>query len=305
MPSLIVNNRRYSIALLGVSAIWGAGFIANRIAFDAGFGPGFILMVRFLLGAAIFGFCVRKDMAGFSRKDLIAGGAVGGVLFCGFALQTVGLQYTSPSNSGFITATNIVLVPFLSWLLFREAPPIKAFTGAILCFAGICVLSWHPDSSSLHFGKGELLTLLGAVCFALHTTSLGYFAQRGNTRRLNFLQLAVAGILSTLFFLATDGNLNQFRPKVAHLSILYLALFSTCLAYFVQTSAQKHLSTSRVSVIIACESLFAAVLSVLLGYEPLRGMLVLGGAMVLLSVWAVEADLTALNRRRPNETLQS
>lgn len=291
-----ISKKGYSVLLLVVAAIWGTGFIATQIAIDAGFSSQFIMLVRFSVAAIIFGIAFRKCLQTMKKTDLAGGFLCGVLLFSSFFLQTVGLKYCTPSNNAFITATNIIFVPFLSWAVFRMYPQRKAFIGAILCFAGVWILSWQPSDAAVFFGKGELLTLGGAVCFAFHTVCLGYFARNVDTKKLNFIQLATAAIFSVLFFVVGDRNIAQFLPTKYHLSVLYLAFFSTCIAYFIQTAAQKHLPPSRVAVIIATESLFASMLSVALGFESIKPNLLFGGLLILLAVMIVETDLISFKK---------
>lgn len=286
------KSKLYTSLLLMVAVIWGTGFIATQIAIDANFTPAFILMVRFVLSALIMVAVFFRDLLQIHREDLIGGLICGVFLYAGFILQTLGLSYSSPSNNAFITATNIVLVPFFTWMLFKKRPKIKAFLASVFCFLGVWVLSMQPGRGlAMHFGKGDLFTLGCAIVFAMHTTSIGFFVKKShNTRAYNTVQIAVAAVLSVLYFLITDSNLSQFSPKVEHLAIIYLAVFSTCVAYFVQTTVQKHLSPSKTAVIIAMESVFASILSVLLGYDTLRFTLVFGGLLVLTSIWVIEID---------------
>lgn len=290
MTRIHISEKGYSVLLFVVAAIWGTGFIATQIAIDAGFSSQFIMLVRFSLAAMIFGIAFRKCLSAMQRTDLVGGFLCGALLFSSFFLQTVGLKYCTPANNAFITATNIILVPFLSWIVFRMYPQRKAFIGAILCFAGVWILSWQSSDTAVLFGKGELLTLGGAVCFAFHTVCLGYFARNIDTKKLNFVQLATAAVFSLLSFVIGDRDLTQFSPSKYHLAVLYLAVFSTCVAYFIQTTAQKHLPPSRVAVIIATESLFASVLSVVLGFEGIKLSLLLGGLLILSAVVVVETD---------------
>lgn len=292
------KSRLHSGLLLVAAMFWGGSFIMNQITLDAGLRPTFVLMVRFALAAAILGIVFRRDVASLGRKDL-AGGLLSGILFCaGFILQMNGLAHTTPSSNAFLTATNIVLVPFFSWIVFRKRPKVTAFAGALLCFLGVCLLSWQPGGAAPSFGMGEALTLLCAVCFASHIVCLGYFAPRINTRGLNFMQILTAAVLTALFYFIADRDHSQFVPNRGHLAILYLVIFSTCIACFIQAAAQKHVSAPQASVIIATESLFAAVFSVAAGFERLRASLIAGGLLILVSVCIVEADFSVLWRKK-------
>jgi len=56
------------------------------------------------------------------RRDWLYGVVLGGFLFVAFATQTIGLQWTTPGKSGFITSLDIVMVPFLYWIGARRSP---------------------------------------------------------------------------------------------------------------------------------------------------------------------------------------
>ena len=54
---------------------------------------------------------------------------MGIALFAAFALQIIGLQYTTPSKNAFLTALNVVMVPFIAFLVLRNASDGVAYWG--------------------------------------------------------------------------------------------------------------------------------------------------------------------------------
>ena len=54
-------------------------------------------------------------------------------------------------------------------------------------------------------------------------------------------------------------------------------------------------------MILGCEGLLGSIFSVLLGYEPLTVNLVVGGAIIFLSLLVMEVNPSALLRRRTAE----
>ncbi|MBR2496413.1 MAG: DMT family transporter, partial [Clostridia bacterium] len=65
------------------------------------------------------------------------------------------------------------------------------------------------------------------------------------------------------------------------LAIVYLGAFSSFLAYVIQTFAQDALPSTKVSILLASESLFGAILSIAFGYESLTAYFVVGGIMTM------------------------
>lgn len=111
-------------ALILVTVIWGGGFVASDIALES-MKPFQIMMVRFLLASVLMGVISRgrrkseeklKDRAGAIK----AGVLMGVTLFMGFAFQIIGLQYTTPSKNAFLTALNVVIVPFIAFVILKK-----------------------------------------------------------------------------------------------------------------------------------------------------------------------------------------
>ena len=124
------------------------------------------------------------------RSGLAAAGFVAGTLLLGgYLFQTIGLQYTSTSVSAFVTYLLVVLVPLLSAVALRRMPSSPTLVGVGLATVGLFLLT----GKGVSLGKGELLTMGCALCFALHILVLADVAPRFDTLRLNAVQLAVVG----------------------------------------------------------------------------------------------------------------
>lgn len=134
------------------------------------------------------------------------------------------------------------------------------------------------------------MTLVCALLFAMHITSLSRACQGADALLINLVQLATAAIVAVAVFLLTDLDAvarvdwHKGLPAVA-----YLGLLGTCLCYFLQALAQKHTSPAHAGVLLSTEGLFGSLFSVLLGFEALTGNLVVGGLMILASIILMEA----------------
>lgn len=115
------NNFLVTLGLLSVALIWGSGFIATQIAIDEGLSSTFIMFIRFTMATIMMGVFVRKDLKEIKAKDIKGGVIVGIFLFLAFILQTIGLQFTTPAVNAFITATCVVMVPFLAGLFLKKS----------------------------------------------------------------------------------------------------------------------------------------------------------------------------------------
>lgn len=288
-----------NLMLVLVTVIWGGGFIATSAALET-FSPFYILMIRFV-GSALLSFVVAAKAIQEIKASTLRKGIVAGIfLFLAFAFQTFGLQGSTASTNAFLTSTNVIFVPYISWAIFRRRPTMRQILASLLCVIGISLLTLKGDAFS--FGKGEFYSLMCAVFFAAHIIALDWGTKGENALAINALQMLTAGILSTacaLFFDAPPRSVDMS----AVLSALYLIAVSTCLAFLLQTAAQKYTSASSASLILSMESLFACIFSFLLLHEQITVMMIAGGALILASIVVVEYHPSSANiQQKSTET---
>ena len=215
------------------------------------------------------------------RKDEIIYGSILGVaLFSGFALQIIGLKYTTPSNNAFLTATNVVMVPFIAYIIGRKKLNKADITGSFTALIGVGVLSLQSNFS---LGTGDILTLFCALGFAFQIYLTGIFGKKIRPSILNFLQMFTAFCLSVIGLLFS-GSINLSLSTQGISAIIYLGVVSTAICYFLQTAAQKHVDETKSAIILSMEAVFGTLFSIiLLGEKPTLKM-VIGGIMILSAV---------------------
>ncbi len=276
------------LLLLLVAIIWGSGFIASQIALDSNLSPELIMVVRFGVATIIVGIIFAKKISknAFNNFTKILPGGV--FLFLAFFTQIVALQYTTPANNAFLTATNVVMVPFIWWAISKKTPAINIFIASLLCLIGIAILSIKFEEG-LQFALGDWLTVLCALFFAGHIVATGIAAKKVETPIIVFYQFLIAAVLSALVFvLFTDRDFSALNSFSAVSSLLYLGIFSTCLCYFLQTYGQKFVSASKAAIILGTEALFGSLFAVLLGYDKLTVNMVIGGAIIMVALVITE-----------------
>src|SRR2546426_6389421 len=197
-------------------------------------------------------------------------------LFTGYVAQTVGMRYTTASNSAFITALYVVLVP-----LFLRRFDLRLWTALSLAVSGL----WLLIRPSSEMNRGDLYTLVCAVAFALHIIAVEAYVHRSDVLSFSAWQLAmVAGALVGPAL--TEG----YRPwSVAFTPTLLWALvitgvLATALAFCVQVWAQQHGPAQRVALIFALEPALAAWLSWLVLGERLDAMGLVGSGLITAGV---------------------
>jgi len=288
-----LSNRKClnEFSLLAVALFWGLGFVAVRVCIDSGMSSPQIVFLRFFIGAAVFYPLFHKRLKGFTRLDIKYGVTAGFFLYLGFVTQTIGNSLTTPSNNAFLTATNVLFVPFITWAIFKNKPQSKLFFCAALCLVGMFILTFD-FKAGFAFNLGDLLTIACAVVFAAHFSYLSFACTRCDNIKLTFLQLVTSAAFSlvTLLILTPKSIITADYSK-GIFAILFLGIVNTAFSYYIQTHAQKKLSSTKTSIILCMESLFGCLFSVLLGYDKPTVNMFLGGIIVIAAVILLEVDL--------------
>ncbi|MBR5329174.1 MAG: DMT family transporter [Firmicutes bacterium] len=286
----MTTKRNFSgeIALLTTALIWGSGFIGVDYCLEVGFPPSMINMLRFMIGAAAMLIIINKKIVTFTKAEIKTGMIAGFFFFVGFHFQAIGMQTIEVSSNALLTATNLLMVPFICRLVFKERIPGRVYLAVFACFFGIAVLNWSDSGFTLRIG--DILTLICAFGFACHIAYLGYAGGGNkNTMNLTFIQLFTVGVLSAIYFFFFENTtvaVSNWGIGIA--AVMYLALFPTALCMFLQTFGQKRTATSKSAILLSLESLFGAAFSVLLGLEPKTINLLVGGSIIFLSVLWLE-----------------
>ena len=125
-----MNKYFYDLLLLITAILWGSGFIAADIAIEY-WPPILITALRFSIAATCFFIISIKTLKNITNY-IIPGLVLGFLLAMGFIFQTVALNYTTPAKNAFLTATNVVITPFLGLIFNRQKKiSIQVFVGAV------------------------------------------------------------------------------------------------------------------------------------------------------------------------------
>lgn len=286
---------RQEIALVLVTMLWGSTFLIIHIAMQHS-GPLFFVGLRFTIAGAMSMLLFRKHMAGLTRHEAGAGIAIGSALFLGYYLQTVGLRTISSSQSAFITALYVPIVPLLQWAVLKRPPGLMSWVGVALAFTGLVLLA-GPEAGSLHFSPGEIATLAGAAAIAAEVILIGHFAQSVDSRRVTAVQLLTAGLVSFALMPVLGEGVPTFSWLWAGAAI-GLGLASAVIQ-LTMNWAQKSVSPTRATVIYAGEPVWGGIVGRLAG-DRLPALALVGAALIVAGVLASEVKF----KRKPKRKLR-
>ncbi len=267
------------LALLLAAACWGGGFVAGDIAAE-NFSPFFIMAVRFTGAALFMGLLFRRHVKNSTKEDWKAGMILGSLLFVAQPVQIIALKYTTPSKQAFLITTYVIIVPFVSWVVLRKRPGIKAFVAGVLALAGIGLISL---SSSLGIELGDGLTLLFSLLYSFIIVMTGILAKRVNPLAMSFFQYLTTGVLSIGTTLLFEEKATVF-PAAGIGALIYLLSINTVVAYTLQNVAQRYTSDTHSAVLISTESVIGYFCGVVLYGDPFTPRVLAGGLIVFSAV---------------------
>jgi len=272
-----------TLLLVGLTAIWGSTFFLIRNVVLQ-MSPADFLAVRFTIAAVAVLAVFWRQLLALTKREIQVGVGLGVVYAVAQFMQTVGLEHTEATRSGFITGTYVVLTPILTAVLLREPIPRSTWFAVLMATAGLVTLSLN--GFGFGFGFGESVTLFAAVLYALHIIGLGRYSSAASAAGLSAVQLIVIAVVSLMA--ASPGGIELPNSAGAWASVLYMALMAGAVAIWAQTWAQSHLPATRAAIVMTLEPVFAAGFAVGLGGESLTARMLLGGAMVLAAMYTVE-----------------
>jgi drug/metabolite transporter (DMT)-like permease len=269
------------LALILTTVIWAATFPATKLALQY-VPPLSFLFLRFLASTLAVAIVLlwRGKRLQMDRQNLRMAGIASIFLAIGYVTQTIGLRYTTASNSAFITALYVVFVP-----LFLGRFSIQLWTALGLALAGLWLLVRPSGDMSI----GDVYTVICAVAFALHIISMEFFAVKTEYQSLATWQLIM--VTAALFLPAgiegyganSEWTAALWSPQVVG-ALIITGVLATGLAFLVQVWAQRHVPAQRVALIFALEPALSAWMASLMLGEHLDALGWTGSALILAGV---------------------
>jgi drug/metabolite transporter (DMT)-like permease len=292
--------------LILVTLLWGLSFplmkhwqeAAKECPGGAVIGSLTLIGVRMTLAVAVLAPIRPRLFWGPRLREHQVGAILGITFFLGFFLQVLGLRWTTPALSAFITSLGSAWVPLLGWVWYRL--PLRATTlaGLAVGVSGTAVLGINPEAA-WSLGRGEVLTLLSSLVFAVEILLLDRLGKTVDSANITATFMATCGACALLLatYLATTGPGlgNWMRWSVAMTQeptnlrdMAILVVLSTVLAFHWMNVYQPRVPVATVALVYLLEPVFASICSVLLGLDPFSSRLVLGGGLILAGNLIVE-----------------
>ena len=272
------KNLVADLGLLYAALIWGSTFYIVKNSLSS-INPVILVGYRFIFAALILGcyLAIKKKNLFENYKQ---GFVLGFILWLLYVSQTIGLKFTTASNSGFITGLFIIFVPTISLIIFKKKLSfVKLISIGIACFG-----LWFLTGGLKQINLGDILTLISALTYALHILFADRFIKNKiNPIILSFQQFFVVGLLSFITGILYKFSFTINSIKIFNI-ILFLTLFPTVSAFVIQLVAQKFTAPVRVALIFSLEPVFAAIFAWTLGGETFIINRAVGGLLIVIAI---------------------
>lgn len=285
--------KQNGLALIS-ALIWGTAFVAQDLCAGK-IGPFFFNAARSAIAVAVLGVFLLIRRGVQKKRGTVQKGTGKhfwlGSLICGFLLsiaanlQQFGITDSGAGKASFLTALYVVLVPLIG-RIFGKKNGINVWLGVVAAAAGMYFLCIKGDFT---VATGDLFLIACAVAFALQVIAVDHFIEKVDGISLSWGQFLFTMIFSGIFTLIFDAPPTPEVLGECLIPILYVGLFSSCIAYTLQNIAQKGANPTVVSLIFSLESVFGVVAGALLLREVLEvreyvGCVLMLGGVVLAQI---------------------
>ncbi|NGO78083.1 DMT family transporter [Streptomyces sp. YC504] len=285
-PALRTPRRAWltDLPVLLVAVVWGASYLAAK-GITTTHTVIAVLVLRFGLVLPVLVLAGWRRLRALRAAQWQGAGVLGLILGGIFLLETYGVVHTSATNAGLIISLTMIFTPLAEAALLRRAPSRAFLAAAGLSVLGVVLLTQGGGFTAPSLG--DLLILLAALARTVHVLAMSRIraVQDADSLSLTTVQLGTAVLLFALLAAAGTGDspwsaAADFGPR-EWAGLVFLSVFCTLFAFFVQMWAVRETSPSRVSLLLGTEPLWAAAVGIALGGERLGALGLVGAALVL------------------------
>jgi drug/metabolite transporter (DMT)-like permease len=284
------------IGLFAINVFWGGSFVAVAVALES-MAPLEIAALRFFIAAPLLAVMTLlwkgPGVFRIDKKDLptLIAMAITGVTLQ-YVLQVSAQSYTSAINASLLINTSTFFILFLSAMFLAERLTASRVIGAFIGFGGVALLV-SGGTLAFSLGKvGDVMIIVCAFLWAIYSILGKRISGKYHAlTALNWVFIIGTIGLIPFYFLTPHASVTAI-PLPALVSIVFLAIFCSIIAYLIYSVALESMDASRVALFIYLVPLATIVLSILILGEGLTLASGIGGLLVLAGMWIAERKTT-------------
>ena len=251
---------------------------------------GIIVSARFFIAfALLLPFSVQARSALKSKEDWKGGLILGSLMLPGFVLQMIGLDTVSPAVSAFLTSLYVVFTAIFSVKISDRKPTRMMIVGVALATIGAGFIDGVPH---IEWGKGEILTVMCAIFFALHIIYTDKITKQLNpiaVTSTSFLVVVLGAFIIGLIASSDIRVLESVWQEGVIIPLLCLGIFGSLACILLLNLLQRHLNPTHAAIIYSFEPVWATLYGWQQGLVEIKIWLAMG-LLLLLGNILVELD---------------
>lgn len=207
-----------------------------------------------------------------------------------YIFATVGIKYTTSVRASFFTCLGFAIVPVLNTVLFKVKLTRITATSVLICLIGMFLLSYTPDIGSFMLNLGDIFCILGATSGSLHIIFLDRISKKEYMNPMLFTLLLMLFTSLWSFIISVITGAIAFKEATSSQIwiIIFLGLFCSAVAFFLQTVCQKYVPSNRVGIILAIEPASGCIVSVIALGETMVMTGWIGACIIIFSLIYME-----------------
>ncbi|MEV5971596.1 DMT family transporter [Streptomyces sp. NPDC051921] len=274
------------LPVLLVAVVWGASYLAAK-GITTAHTVLAVLVLRFAVVLPVLVAAGWRRLRALDTAQWRGAGLLGLILAGIFVLETYGVVHTSATNAGLIISLTMIFTPLAEAAVTGVRPSRGFLAAAALSVAGVVLLT--QGSGFTAPSLGDLLMLLAAFARTVHVLAMSRIKAVRSADSLSLTTVQLGSAVAVFAVLAAAPGTGASPLDVAldfgpreWAGLLFLSVFCTLFAFFVQMWAVRRTSASRVSLLLGTEPLWAAAVGIALaGDRP--GVPGLVGAILVLA----------------------
>lgn len=278
-----------SLALLAIwvtTLIWGFGYLGVEDAIQGGWGTFPLIFARFgIAGLCLIPFSIKQKW--WKNWPLVKDALINAIfLFMAYITQTIGQSQTSIANTSFLTVMWVVFIPIILLIITKRRLKIKNYIGVGLAMVGAFILCFGKDFSSFQVNIGDIYVIFTAIFFAIQIVHLDFVMKKHNALAVTNVQLFAVSLLALVVILLTR-DFSSFGNG-GYVGLLYAAIFSSALGFWLQAFGQKYISPTKAALIFSLESVIATIAAAIFYEEVITWNVIVGGLLMLAATIIVQ-----------------
>ncbi len=292
------TSRIYTAALIAVMLIWAGSFIFIKIGLSYT-GPFNLAFYRYVVASPVMAILMIAESRGFPAipvRDIPAFImlALSGVTLL-YAVQFVGLEYTTATNSSILINTSVIFIAIMSFLFLGEKFSKLKVSGLIISFTGVTlIISNGTFSLTQLFAEktfmGDVLIIIDGFIWALYTITGKSLIPRYSPITVTSISF-ILGTVLLIPFAVYEGLMNPLMLSMTALfSVFYLGILCSVVAYVVWFKALERMDATRVAVFVYLIPLFTILMAIPLLGEHVTVYTITGGILTMMGVYITESS---------------